>query len=156
MTQVVGVLTKFGIDIFTNTIKVAVKYSLFLLLSIFFSIAINSDKPEKCKAGCCLVSQRSLLFLLFVYSFVYFCLFVCLFVFFFCFNQIASGSANESSSRTCKFQAQNMERIHWENMGRTCCVQKLFFVFVLTFNTIYVHNLHILNLQFSCTEHVIQ
>ena len=34
---------------------------------------------------------------------------------------------------TWKFQAQNM--------GRTCCVHKLFFVFVLTFRTIYVHNM---------------
>ena len=34
---------------------------------------------------------------------------------------------------TWKFQAQNMLR--------TCCVHKLFFVFVLTFKTIYVHNI---------------
>ena len=30
---------------------------------------------------------------------------------------------------------------HGENMRRTCCVQKLFFVFVLTFRTTYVHNM---------------
>ena len=45
---------------------------------------------------------------------------------------------------------------------RTCCVHKLFFVFVLTFRTTYVNNMfypcsppcspHVLSLEFSCTE----
>ena len=30
---------------------------------------------------------------------------------------------------------------HGENMSRTCCVHKLFFVCVLTFRTIFVHNI---------------
>ena len=30
---------------------------------------------------------------------------------------------------------------HGENMRRTCCVQKLFFVFVSTFRTMYVSNM---------------
>ena len=50
---------------------------------------------------------------------------------------------------------------HGEKMRRTCCVQKLFFVFVLTFRTIYVHNMflawnfHALNLQFNEQSFVI-
>ena len=36
---------------------------------------------------------------------------------------------------------------HGENMGRTCCVHKLFFAFVLTFRTTYVHNMF-----YPCSE----
>ena len=49
---------------------------------------------------------------------------------------------------------------HGENMRRTCCVQKLFFV--LTFRTIYINNMFstcsdtVLSLEFSCTGLVIQ
>ena len=49
-----------------------------------------------------------------------------------------------------------------QNALRTCCVHKLFFVFVLTFRTTYVNNmfspcsLHVLSLEFTCTELVIQ
>ena len=49
---------------------------------------------------------------------------------------------------------------HGENMRRTCSVQKWFFV--LTFRTTYMHNMfcpcspHVLSLEFSCTELVIQ
>ena len=35
----------------------------------------------------------------------------------------------------------NTWKLQAQNMGRTCCAQKLFFVFVLTFKTICVHNL---------------
>ena len=46
---------------------------------------------------------------------------------------------------TWKLQAQNM--------GRTCCVHKLFFVFVLTFRKLYTTcSTHVLSLQLSCTE----
>ena len=53
---------------------------------------------------------------------------------------------------------------HGENMRRTCCVQKLVFVFVLTFRTTYVNNMlspcspmfsPVLSLEFSCNELVI-
>ena len=52
---------------------------------------------------------------------------------------------------------------HGENRRRTYCEQKLFFV--LTFRTTYVNNMfspcspcspHVLSLEFSCTELVIQ
>ena len=42
----------------------------------------------------------------------------------------------------------NSERV--ENMLRTCYVHKLFFVFVLTFRTIYVHNMF-----WACSFHVL-
>ena len=46
---------------------------------------------------------------------------------------------------------------HGENMRRTYCAQKLFFVFVLTFRTLFSqYSLHVLSLEFSCTELVIQ
>ena len=47
-------------------------------------------------------------------------------------NMTKNWTLNYESS-TWKFQAQNMLR--------TCCVHKLFFGFVLTFRTIYVHNM---------------
>ena len=51
---------------------------------------------------------------------------------------------------TWKFQAQNMLR--------TCCAHKLFFVFVLTFKPIYTHNIFspCSELVVSCTELVNQ
>ena len=64
-------------------------------------------------------------------------------------NMMTDFSLNYEFS-TWKLQAQNM--------GRTCHVDKLFFVFVLTFRTTYVHNMfypcstHVLSLQFSFNE----
>ena len=52
-----------------------------------------------------------------------------------------------------ELQVQCM-KIPSSNLGRTCCVQKLF----LTFRTIFVHNMFSpgLRLEFSCIELVIQ
>ena len=52
-----------------------------------------------------------------------------------------------------ELQLQYM-KIPSSNLGRTCCVQKLF----LTFRTIFVHNMFSpgLSLEFSCIEVVIQ
>ena len=52
-----------------------------------------------------------------------------------------------------ELQVQYM-KISSSNLGRTCCVQKLF----LTFRTIFVHNMFSLglSLKFSCIELVIQ
>ena len=47
-------------------------------------------------------------------------------------NMTTDCSLNYEFS-TWKFQAQNM--------SRTCCVHKLFFVFVLTFRTTYINNM---------------
>ena len=38
---------------------------------------------------------------------------------------------------------------HFENVLRSCCVQELFFVFVLIFRTIYVHNIFT-----TCSQYV--
>ena len=35
----------------------------------------------------------------------------------------------------------NTWKLQAQNKGRTCCAHKLFFVFVLTFRTIYAHNM---------------
>ena len=102
MTQVVGVLTKFGIDIFTNTIKVAVKYSLFLLLSFFFQLPSTATSLKNAKLDAVQFHNVASCFCcLFIHLFIFVCLSVCL-CFFFCFNQIASGSDNEPLSRTGK------------------------------------------------------
>ena len=63
------------------------------------------------------------------------------------------ASTNPQYDKNCSLIYRfNTWKQQTQNMGRTCCAHKLFFVFVLTFRTIHVHNMfwawsfHVLNL----------
>ena len=59
-----------------------------------------------------------------------------------CQKHLFSHQITHNITKVCSSIYQfNTWKLQAQNMGRTCCAHKLFFVFVLTFRTIFAHNM---------------